>query len=412
MNSLQRTKGFNFLAARGLKPRVAISIIVCAAMGILETGAAAQEPKIQIHHSVLESKSDPGSYFGLTVAASGDTIVVGSFTSGAAVYVKPEGGWQDAAPIALLSASDTYLGMAAVAIEGDVIVAAPTHTNEAYVFVKPATGWKSATETARLSTTGTLGWNYAVAISGNTVALGFPASYLDAGQGAVGVFVKPESGWANMTPTAILTSSDGASNDNLGWTVGLIDGTVVAGAPTATVNSLSWAGALYVFDEPPQGWQNMSQTAKLIAATPVQGDEIGLTLGAVGKLIAAGTQMTQYVALYQKPAAGWSDMTPTAQLNSPPNAWSFGSSVSIISDVIAVGAPSAPLSEAYGQIYLFKEPAKGWQNTSVPVGVIAAPSAGGAQNLGYSIAGSNAALVAGAVGFNNDTGAAYIFSLE
>ena len=329
-------------------------------------------------------------------------------------YVKPEGDWQNATPTAILRGSDTTAEMGAVAIDGDVIVAAPMHTNEAYVFVKPATGWVSATETARLSTTGELYWNYSVAISGSTIALGLPAARfgMNTQQGAVGVFVKPKSGWANMTPTAILTASDGAVGDMLGWTVGLINGTVVAGAPIATVDSLPQAGALYVFDEPTQGWQNMSQTAKLIAGTPVQGDELGLSLAMVGNLIAAGTQDTQYVALYQKPAEGWTNMAPTAQLNSPPNAWSFGNAVAIISDVIAVGAPFAPLSFGYGQIYLFKEPANGWQTTSVPIGVIAAPSAGGAQSLGFSLGASTSALVAGALSFNNDAGAAYVFSLQ
>jgi hypothetical protein len=228
----------------------------------------------------------------------------------------------------------------------------------------------------------------------------------------VGVFAKPEGGWANMTPTAILTSSDGASNDNLGWTVGVTGRTVVSGAPRATINSLYWAGAVYVFDEPTQGWQNMSQTAKLTAGTPVEGDEVGLSLATVGNLIAAGTQVTQYVAVYQKPAEGWSNMTPTAQLNSPLNAWSFGNSVAIISDVIAVGAPFAPILENYGQIYLFTEPAKGWQTTSVPSAAIMAPSSGGAQSMGFSLGGSSSALVTGAVAFNNDTGAAYVFSLQ
>lgn len=156
----------------------------------------------------------------------------------------------------------------------------------------------------------------------------------------------------------------------------------------------------------------MSQTAKLIAGTPVEGDELGLSLATVGDLIAAGTQDTQYVALYEKPTEGWTNSVPTAQLNSPPNAWSFGNSVVIVSNVIAVGAPFAPLLEAYGQIYLFKEPANGWQTTSVPIGVIAAPSGDGAQALGYSLAGSSSGLVAGAVGVNNHAGAAYVFSLQ
>ena len=106
-------------------------------------------------------------------------------------------------------------------------------------------------------------------------------------------------------------------------------------------------------------------------------------------------------------------MTATAQLNSPPNAYSFGTSVAVISDVIAVGAPFAPIFANLGQIYLFKEPKSGWQTTSVPTGAIKAGTAGGEQDLGFSVGGSTSSgLVAGAVGYNDDAGAAYVFSLQ
>src|SRR5580704_4662182 len=62
----------------------------------------------------------------------------------------------------------------------------------------------------------TLGWN--VAISGNTVAVGAPGATIgsNVGQGAIYIFVKPASGWANMTQTAKLTASDGQADSLLG----------------------------------------------------------------------------------------------------------------------------------------------------------------------------------------------------
>jgi FG-GAP repeat len=393
-----------------------VKILVLACIALLLQIGVAQEPKLQAHRTVLESGNVPGSYFGVAVAASGDTVVVASYTKGVGVYVRPAGGWQNVtAPTAVLTASDTSDGMGAVAIDGDLIVAAPMYTNEAYVFVKPPTGWVNATESARLATTGELYWSYSIAIAGDTIAVGFPAARfgMNTQQGAVGIYVKPERGWANMTPTAVLTASDGAVGDKLGSTVAVTNGTVAAGAPIATVKSLPQAGALYVFDKPTEGWQSMTQTAKLTANTPVQGDELGLCLGMQGNLIAAGAQDTQYVAIYQKPSEGWSNMTSTAQLNSPPNAYSFGTSVAIISNVVAVGAPFAPILVNYGQIYLFKEPKNGWQTTSTPNAAIKAGSAGGQQSLGFSVSGSSSSgLVTGAVGYNNDAGIAYVFSLQ
>lgn len=131
-----------------------IKILVLASTALLvHVRVAAQEPNLQVRRTILGSGNVPGSYFGAAVAASGDTVVVASYTKGVGVYVKPAGGWgKVTAPAAVLTASDTSDGMGAVAIDGDVIVAAPMYTNEAYVYVKPPTGWVNATETARLST--------------------------------------------------------------------------------------------------------------------------------------------------------------------------------------------------------------------------------------------------------------------
>jgi FG-GAP repeat len=68
---------------------------------------------------------------------------------------------------------------------------------------------------------------FSVAVSGDTIVAGAPFATIgaingiggNAGQGAAYVFVKPASGWANATETARLTASDGAANDQLGFSV-------------------------------------------------------------------------------------------------------------------------------------------------------------------------------------------------
>lgn len=98
-----------------------------------------------------------------------------------------------------------------------------------------------------------------VAISGNTVAVGMASTSLP---GAIYVFVKPVTGWTNMTQIAKLTASDGAGNDYLGYSVAISSNTVVAGAPNAN----TYLGAAYVFVKPVSGWANMTETAKLTAS--------------------------------------------------------------------------------------------------------------------------------------------------
>ena len=81
------------------------------------------------------------------------------------------------------------------------------------------------------------GLGFSVAISGGTVVAGAPfaSSGPKANQGAVYVFTEPAGGWANETQAAKLTASDGAASDELGSSVAVSGGTVVAGAPGAAV---------------------------------------------------------------------------------------------------------------------------------------------------------------------------------
>jgi uncharacterized protein (DUF2126 family) len=184
------------------------------------------------------------------------------------VFVKPRSGWADATDTAKLTASDLVSGENfgfSVAISGGTIVAgAPDATvggnleqGAAYVFVKPRSGWADGTQTAKLTASdgasNTL-LGLSVAISGDTVVAGADLTTVgaNASQGAAYVFVKPRSRWTDATQTAKLTASDGASLDRLGTSVAITGGTVVAGAPGATVNANLFQGAAYVFSRSPR----------------------------------------------------------------------------------------------------------------------------------------------------------------
>ena len=153
--------------------------------------------------------------------------------------------------LAKLTASDGSLGLT-ISISGDVIVAG-TETNAAYVFVKPPTGWKDMTQTAKLtSSDGTAQdlFGIRVAISGNVIVVGAPGA--NENRGAAYVFTRPPNGWKDMTETAKLVASDGVPGDTFGI-VGINGGTVVVGALNATVNGNQFQGAAYVFVRPMGG---------------------------------------------------------------------------------------------------------------------------------------------------------------
>jgi hypothetical protein len=194
-------------------------------------------------------------YSALTnVAISGNVIVAGSpqaFSDyGAAfVYVKPTGGWNklNIMPTArLIGNSGNGGGGLVVAIDGNTV--ASSNGYSVYVFVKPASGWANANQTATLSETNA-GF-YALSVSGGTVVAGNPYQLVgvNPGQGAAWVFLEPSGGWKNLTSAnAELTADDGNIGDNLGTSVGVSGGTVVAGAPMATIGSNTTQGAAYVF---------------------------------------------------------------------------------------------------------------------------------------------------------------------
>ncbi len=221
------------------------------------------------------------------------------------MFVEPVGGWASGTQTAKLTASDgagydDFLGLS-VAISGNTIVAgapqAPINGNTlhgaVYVFVEPVGGWASVTQTAKLTASDGATFDElgdAVAIAGNTIVAGAPFATVNGNgsQGAAYVFVQPAAGWASGTQTAKLTASNGGVSDQLGSSVAISGNTIVAGADSATVNSNSLQGAVYVFDEPAGGWADATQTAKLTASNGAAGNSLGTSVANMGNTLVAG----------------------------------------------------------------------------------------------------------------------------
>jgi hypothetical protein len=251
------------------------------------------------HETAKLTASDgfAGMQLGTMVAVDGDTAVVGGSQHGAAyVFARPPSGWASAHEAAKLTPSDQTIGNqfpTSVAASGETIVvgaeAADGHelyAGAAYAFTKPPSGWVDGTETAKLTASdGTRSaiFGNAVAISGETAVVGAPQAPVTYGnQGAVYVFVKPPTGWAGGSQAAKLTASDGGSNYQLGHAVGVSGDTVVAYGPTPP----SYEGGVYVYLKPTTGWANGTETQKLLPANEFQ-DQFGRSLGISGGTIVA-----------------------------------------------------------------------------------------------------------------------------
>ena len=219
-------------------------------------------------------------------------------------------------------AADDRFGVS-VAVSGDVVVVGAYGANgnqgSAYVFVKPVTGQPSMTQTAKLTASDGAAYDLfgcSVAVSGDVVVVG--AYGANGEQGSAYVFVKPPGGWATTSAyTAKLTASDGAGSDYFGHSVAVSGDVVVVGAYGDDIGANLGQGSAYVFVKPPGGWATTSAyTAKLTASDGAAGDGFGVSVAVSGGVVVVGAygddigandaQGSAYVYLSAEVAAGWS----------------------------------------------------------------------------------------------------------
>jgi hypothetical protein len=354
-----------------------------------------------------------GDLFGNAVAISGNTVVVGSQranrnTGAAYVFSEPATGWADMTQTAKLTAANGAVGADFgnrwIAISGDTVVVGAQYQDAAFVFTEPAAGWTNMTQTAKLTASNAAPYGYlgySVAIDGSTVVAGAPNLLAP---GAAYVFTKPAAGWANMTQTAILSPSTGATDDNVGSSVAISGNTVVASGP----------GVDYVFTKPGGGWTNVAQTAKLTASgSDGTGNEVAISGSTI---VAAGGGAAN---VFTEPVGGWADMSETAKLAVPSGTAVdfFANAISISGNTLVVGADSEGDVTGQRAAFTFTAPGAGWANAAQAAELTARRTASDGPvrgDLGDSVSISGDTLVVGApdaaVGVNTDQGAAYVFT--
>jgi hypothetical protein len=315
-----------------------------------------------------------------------------------------------------------------VAISGNTIVVGAPRLGAVYVFVKPTSGWPVlTTQKAKIiAPYGAIGFGSSVGISGNTIVVGAPYSGPN-DQGLAYLFVKPRGGWTNTfgNYTAQLSPSDlgGTIDDNFGSSVSISLNTVVIGEPKG--NNNAQPGAAYLFVKPASGWTDMSETAELRGSNSVAGDEFGFSVSVSANTVVVGSYCAPVTVgcgpgaayVFVEPLTGWVTGTETAELTASDGAdWNeFGESVSISGNALAIGAPAAVTgaTKDQGAAYLYNKPLTGWATTSKFKAKLASSNGAPADSFGYSVAISYGTLAAGApsqtVGSNVAEGAVYIF---
>ena len=392
------------------------------------------------------SNATTNDYFGYSVAAYGQTVVVGApeatvgsnaYQGAAYVFVATGTGWKNATQTAELTSSngatDDFFGWSVGVGSGGVVVGAFGHnayTGQAYVFVQPTGGWVNGTETAQLTDSGGLQYDffgYSVAISGNVIAVGTPNHNIatNTPAGAVYVFQQPRTGWVTTSaPNAQLTASDETQNNYFGSSVAIAGGTVVIGSPF----DLNDLGAAYIYVKPGSGWKTTTvYTAKLTASDGVLYDDFGYSVAVGGtgsNTVAIGAPgvntETGAVYIFIEPSlGGWVSATQTAKLTTSDGSEgdNFGYAVGVSANgtYVVSGAPNAVVTgkDLAGAAYAYSKPAGGWVNTSTYSAKLRARDNAESAHFGHAVQVVNAFNVVGAYEGTISSqflGASYVFT--
>ena len=260
---------------------------------------------------LLASNTEAVDEFGISVAVSGGTAVVGAFledelgTDAGAAYVfqRDEGGADNWGEVTKLTASDTdpndKFGCS-VALSGDTAVVGAYIADAggrtggaayAYVFERDQGGANNWGEVKKLTASDSeAGDNFgrSVTVSGNTAIVG--ARGEDAGgsdAGAAYVFQRDQGGADNWGQVKKLLASDSEEGEEFGQSVALSGDTVVIGALLEDSGGSS-AGAAYVFRRDEGGADNWGQVTKLTASDSEAGDRFGVSVAIGGGTAVVG----------------------------------------------------------------------------------------------------------------------------
>ena len=260
---------------------------------------------------LIASDAAPVNYFGGSVAAHGDTIVIGAsgadhsglFLAGAAyVFERDSGGPGAWGEVAKLIASDANSndGFGQVALEGDrVAVGALRHFHSgwveagaAYVFERDAGGPDAWGEVAKLVAGNAADHDWFgedVAVSGDVVLVGALARDV-AGQfdaGAAYLFARDQGGAGAWGQVLELTSDTPGERDYFGATLALSGDTAAVGVPGDDSPGETDAGSVRWFDRDQGGPGSWGEALVVTAQVPGAGESFGGSVALCGVTLLA-----------------------------------------------------------------------------------------------------------------------------
>jgi len=242
-----------------------------------------------------------GDQFGVSVAVSGDTAVIGAARKGslmgaAYVFTRSGASWSQQQKLtAADGAAYDYFGES-VAFSGDtVVIGAGTKTvggnieqGAAYIFTRRGAAWSQQQKLVAADGAAHDYFGTSVAVSGDTAVIGAHSRTVGGnnGQGAAYVFTRSGTSWSQQQE---LTAVGGAPDDRFGGSVAVSGNTVVIGTSSHDVGVNIHQGVAYVFTRSGATW---SQEQELVASDGAAYDRFGVSVAFDGVAVIGAYQKT------------------------------------------------------------------------------------------------------------------------
>ena len=400
-------------------------IAVSASLLLTASGAVAEEWTQRA--KLVSSETDFSDGFGISVAISGDTAIVGASwgePGSAYLFGRDVGGVNNWGELIKLTASDTVerdqFG-GDVAIWGDLVIVGAQNNNDrtgaAYLFERNHGGPNNWGEVMKFTASDGApdhGFGASVAISGEIAIVGAWRDNDNAG--AAYIYERHSGGANNWGKVATLIASDAATGD-LFHAVALSGDTAIVGAKEKNAR----AGAAYVFGRNENGENTWEETVKLTASDAADGDRFGRSdaVGLWGDTAIVGSfgnddvgQRSGSAYLFDRDEGGentWGEVIKISASDAADRD-EFGSDVAISGERAIVGARKN--EDDVGAAYVFGRDQGGLNNWGEVIRLTASDT----YFFGIAVDISGDVAIVGAASVNNDVGelfgAAYIFSTD
>lgn len=275
----------------------------------------------QIQARLTSATAVTNDYFGTSVALEGDFAAVGapqidpeqeleSLRGPGKAFAFQRTGtvWSSSQSLvpSEAQANDDFFGLTVAVSSGTAIVGAPrndpvarANAGAAYVFLEGGGTWTQQAKLLPSDSTAADQFGYSVGLSGETALVGAPLDNSPASDaGSAYVFVRAAAVWTQQQK---LTATGAAALDDFGRSVSISGNTALVGAPLDDVGVVVDTGSAYAFLRTGLVW---AQQAQLNAATSLDGDNFGRSVAVLGDTALVGAPADDLGALSELENAG------------------------------------------------------------------------------------------------------------